>query len=114
MSKKENSSVGRIIRERMGFVSSKGSQASDSPRGIYDFERDVSDNQEANPAQNLKKKKSVKIADGKENMERGNDVKFAPSGKAAPHSILANSRSPSRGRSLSKRAESPVTYDSPR
>jgi hypothetical protein len=45
MSKKENSSVGRIIRERMGYPASKNeSQASDSPRnGLEQFERDVDD-----------------------------------------------------------------------
>lgn len=38
MSKKENSSVGRIIRERMGFKSNE-SQGSESPR--EQFERDI-------------------------------------------------------------------------
>lgn len=88
MSKKENSQVGRIIRERMGY---QKSQASESPR---DFERDKEDGQDHGEEDHRPKKKSVKIADGKEN-HADNDRHPRHSGvgslkSGAPTSILVN------------------------
>jgi hypothetical protein len=62
MSKKENSQVGRIIRERMGY---QRSQASESPRD-FEREKEAIENEEG---EERPKKKSVKIAEGKENLD---------------------------------------------
>lgn len=92
MSKKENSQVGRIIRERMGH------KESDSPRG-EDFERaNNDDSQDVAPG---KPKKSVKIADGKENKNDVNDEP-ARASRAKPTTVISTSRSPSRGRSAKR------------
>lgn len=105
MSKKENSQVGRIIRERMGY---QKSQASDSPR---DFERDKEEVLDHDQEDRRPKKKSVKIADGKENLddneEHGRNPRHSGAGSlksGAPTSILVNnSKSPiPRGRSVNR------------
>ena len=96
MSKKENSQVGRIIRERMGHHATETrTHESDSPRG-EDFERAKNDDsQDVAP---VKPKKSVKIADGKENKNDVNDEPTRAS-RAKPTTVISTSRSPSRGRS---------------
>lgn len=73
MRKKENSSVGRIMRERMGYSEKRSSQ--NSPRR-EDFEDEL-DEEEEQLSKSQKKKKSVRIADEKENL----DLKNAPQHK---------------------------------
>ena len=99
MSKKENSQVGRIIRERMGHQSENRTLESEpSPRG-EDFERAGNDDsQDAAPNVPTKQKKSVKIADGKENKNDRNDEARPTRSTVKPTSIMASSRSASRGR----------------
>ena len=91
MSKKENSGVGKVIRDRMGLHSDdEKPTVEDSPRG-EDFDRE----EEELPA---KKKKSVKIADGKENHSANKLRSSAPglprasSAKGPPASILTGAR----------------------
>jgi hypothetical protein len=66
MRKKENSSVGRIMRERMGYTEKRSTQ--NTPRKDYDMEDDEADEVEDKLTKSQKKKKSVRIADEKENL----------------------------------------------
>jgi len=115
MAKLENSGVGKTIRERMGFKSNE-SQGSESPRA--EFERDMDGT--AND-QGGKKKKSVKIFEGKENSAHaGNEDHKSRAGpvRSSLSKPKAESRSPSRGRqsrsASKKRDDSPPQYNSPR
>jgi len=125
MSKKENSQVGRIIRDRMGLKSTV--TTNESPRGP-DFDRAADESRVEGGI--LKKKKSVKIFTGSEAKENefsgNNQSRLPPGGK--PASILASgappSRSPSRSRPAAisrsnsrkqiKEEDSPPQYNSPR
>jgi hypothetical protein len=65
MRKKENSSVGRIMREKMGYTEKKSTQ--NTPRKDYD-EDDEAEDVDDKLTKSQKKKKSVRIADEKENL----------------------------------------------
>lgn len=89
MRKKENTSVGRIIRERMGFTSTDRASDRESPNEKHstkekgykfgqnkgsskkhdvDFDRDEDFDTDDHHNHSLKKKKSVRIMDEKENL----------------------------------------------
>ena len=75
MSKKENSGVGRVIRERMGLHSNE--RPNEDING-HEFERAEDEGPVFGDDDNKKKKKSVKIFDGKENVDRVNEDERAP------------------------------------
>ena len=116
--KRDNATVGKVVRERLGFKDSSNERRSNSPRGganlgaTADFDRDFDDEPRTG-----KQKKSVKIADvglGKENHGENDRV---PRKSSAGARTSINGKPPSaargRSRSASRKEESPV-YDSPR
>ena len=136
MRKQENTQVGRIMRERMGYTSSRGGSKEHSPRRETtdpDFERNGEDLHEGNDklTRSGKKKKSVRIIEGeKENLfgksnrqpeksestatfpkqaARGRQASITNSKSLGVSSALGASRSRSR-----KRSESPIEYNDPR
>ncbi len=70
MMKKQNSSVGRIIRDRMGFSNNdRDSPFDKNKRNEVDFDRDEDfDTNEDLNHNSTKKKKSVRIVEEKENL----------------------------------------------
>lgn len=114
--KRENATVGKVMRERMGFKDSSNERRPDSPQGgnlagTVDFERDEDEPRTGKP------KKSVKIVDAGLNKENHADNERFPRKSSAGVRSSLNGKPPSltrgRSRSASRKEESPV-YDSPR
>ena len=114
--KRDNASVGKVMRERMGFKDSSNERRSNSPRGgnlggTADFDRDVEDEPRTG-----KQKKTVKILDEGLDKENHGDNERVPR-KTSGVRTSVNGKPPSaargRSRSASRKEESPV-YDSPR
>jgi hypothetical protein len=114
--KRENATVGKVMRERMGFKDSSNERRPDSPVGgnfgaTADFERDEDEPRTGKP------KKSVKIVDAGLDKENHADNERVPRKSSAGVRTSLNGKPPSvargRSRSASRKEESPV-YDSPR
>ena len=113
--KRENATVGKVMRERMGFKDSSNER--NSPRagnlaGTVDFDRDVDEEPRTG-----KPKKSVKIVDDTLDKENHADNERMPRKTSAGVRTSLHGKPPSIGRgksrSASRKEESPV-YDSPR
>lgn len=125
--KKENSQVGRIMRERMGF-SDKNRSTSNTPRQRKEYQPDFDryeEDHEADREDKLArsdKKKRVRIVDEKENHMDGlnKDLEVAAKPVKGKNNLTSGILTKSHGESQRshsgkrKKEDSPIQYDSPR